>query len=377
VPPSARPAAVAEIADVAVVGAGVVGLAVARALARRGREVLVLEGAGAIGTGISARSSEVIHAGLYYPTGSLKARACVAGRRAVYEYCAARGVAHRRLGKLVVATTSAELGALDDLLARGRANGVDDLRLLDGDEARAFEPALRCTRALLAPSTGIVDSHGLLRALEADARAAGADVALLSPVTGGEIEDPGIVLHVGGASPTAICCRAVVNACGLDAQSFARRLAGLDPRTIPPCHYAKGHTFTLRGDSPFGRLVYPLPVEGGLGVHLTLDLEGRARFGPDVSWVEDVDYAFDESRAPAFYAAVRRYWPALPDGALEPGTTGIRPKLAPAGAPAQDFQLPGPAEHGVPGLVNLYGIESPGLTAVLALADLVADALAR
>jgi L-2-hydroxyglutarate oxidase LhgO len=370
VSPDARLAPVTEI-DVVVVGAGVVGLAVARAVARRGREVVVLEAASAIGTGVTARSSEVIHAGLYYPTGSLKARSCVAGRRALYAYCEARGVAHRRLGKLVVATADDEIAALEDLCARGRANGVDDLRMLDGDEARALEPALRCTRALLSPSTGIVDSHGLLRALEADARAAGAELALLSPVTGGAVESAGIVLHVGGGAPTTLRCRAVVNACGLHAQTLARRLDGLDARTIPPGHYAKGHTFALRGPSPFARLVYPLAVAGGLGIHLTLDLAGRARFGPDVAWVDTVDYAFDETRAPAFYAAVRRYWPALPDGALTPGMAAIRPKLSPAGAPAQDFQLQGPSTHGVRGLVNLYGIESPGLTSALALADAV------
>ncbi len=371
------PASSAHVTDVVVVGAGVVGLAVARAVARQGREVVILEAAAAIGTGISARSSEVIHAGLYYPPGSLKARTCVAGRRALYDYCVARGVAHRQLGKLVVATTDTEAVDLEDLLARARANGVGDLRLLDGDEARALEPALRCTRALLSPSTGIVDSHGLLRAFEADARAAGAALALLSPVTGGAVEDEGLVLHVGGRAPSTLRCRALVNACGLDAQAFARRLDGLDARTIPATHYAKGSTFALRGPSPFARLVYPLAVAGGLGIHLTLDLAGRARFGPDVQWVDTdtIDYAFDETRAASFYAAVRRYWPALPDDALSPGTTGIRPKLGPAGAPAQDFLLSGPATHGVPGLVNLYGIESPGLTAALALADAVVEVL--
>jgi L-2-hydroxyglutarate oxidase LhgO len=369
--------AVTEVADVAVIGAGVVGLAVARAFARQGREVIVLEASPAIGSGVSARSSEVIHAGLYYPTGSLKARTCVEGRRALYDYCAARGVAHRRLGKLVVAANDAERATLEGILAQGRANGVDDLRLLDGEEARRLEPSLACAGALLSPSTGIVDSHGLLRALEADARAAGADVALLSPVTGGAVADAALVLHVGHGTPTKVRCRAVVNAAGLDAQAIARTLEGLDVRSIPPLYYAKGHTFALRGPSPFSRLVYPIAAAGGLGIHLTLDLGGHARFGPDVSWIDGVDYGFDETRAPSFYAAVRRYWPALPDGALAPGTTGIRPKLAPAGAPAQDFLVQGPAAHGVPGLVNLYGIESPGLTAALALADAVVDALAR
>jgi L-2-hydroxyglutarate oxidase LhgO len=368
--------------DVAVIGAGVIGLAVARALARAGRAVVVLEAANAIGTETSSRSSEVIHAGFYYPTGSLKARLCVAGKHALYDYCAVRGVAHRRLGKLVVATTEAEVATLDQYAAQGRASGVDDLRLLEPDEARALEPdvGLRCLRALHSPSTGIVDSHGLMRALETDARAGGADVALSSPVAGGVVTDDGIVLRVGGASPTTIRCAAVVNAAGLWAQPFARALEGLGAATIPPGYYAKGHTFLLRGPSPFRGLVYPVAVAGGLGVHVTLDLDGRARFGPDVSWVDRVDYTFDASRAPSFYAAIRRYWPGLPDGALEPGQTGIRPKLGPAGAGAQDFidfLVQGPREHGVRGLVNLYGIESPGLTAALALADAVVDLLAE
>ncbi|HVZ74030.1 MAG TPA: NAD(P)/FAD-dependent oxidoreductase [Polyangia bacterium] len=363
--------------DVAVIGAGVVGLATARALARAGRDVLVLEATAAIGTGVTARNSEVIHAGLYYATGSLKARLCVAGRRALYDYCAARGVGHRRLGKLVVAASDAEVATLDAYLAQGRANGVDDLRLLDGGEARALEPALTCAGALLSPSTGIVDVHGLVRALDADARAAGADVALAAPVVGGAVEGDGLTLRVGGSAPATLRCRAVVDAAGLDAQAVARSIVGLDARTIPPRHLAKGHYFTLRGSSPFARLVYPVADAGGLGVHLTLDLAGQPRFGPDVAWVDAVDYAFDEARAPAFYAAVRRYWPALPDGALQPGYTGIRPKIVGPGAPAADFMIQGHESHDVPGLVCLYGIESPGLTASLAIADEVAQRLAR
>jgi L-2-hydroxyglutarate oxidase LhgO len=363
--------------DVAVIGAGVVGLAIARALARAGREVVLLERAGAVGTETSSRNSEVIHAGIYYPAGSLKARFCVAGRHALYEYCAARGVGHRRTGKLIVATTEAEIPTLESYAANAAANGVDDLRMLDGAEARALEPGidLRCVRGLLSPATGIVDSHGLMRALAGEARDHGAAVALASPVEGGQVNPHGIDLRVGGDAPTTIRCRAVVNAAGLWAQAVARSLEGLPAASVPPCHYAKGHYFVLRGRAPFQRLVYPLAVAGGLGVHVTLDLGGQARFGPDVSWVDEVDYAFDAGRAPAFYQAIRRYWPALPDGALAPGYTGIRPKLGPEGTAAQDFVIQGPEAHGVPGLVNLYGIESPGLTSCLAIADAVVAAL--
>jgi L-2-hydroxyglutarate oxidase LhgO len=363
--------------DVAVIGAGVVGLAVARALALAGREVVVLEAASAIGTETSSRNSEVIHGGLYYPAGSLKARLCVAGRHALYEYCAARGVAHRRTGKLIVATAENEIPTLEAYAAKGAANGVDDLRFADAAEVRAIEPdaGLRCARALLSPSTGIVDSHGLMRALEGEARDHGAAVALASPVEGGAVERDGIRLRVGGESPMTVRCRAVVNSAGLWAQRVAASLDGLPAASVPPCHYAKGTYFVLRGRAPFRRLVYPLAVAGGLGIHLTLDLGGQARFGPDVEWVDAIDYGFDETRAPSFYEAIRRYWPALPDGALSPGYTGIRPKLGPSGAPVQDFMIQGPDAHGVHGLVNLYGIESPGLTSCLAIADAVVEAL--
>ena len=358
--------------DTVIIGAGVVGLAIARALALAGREVVVLESAGAIGTQTSSRNSEVIHAGLYYPTGSLKARLCVAGRQALYAYCAANDVAHRRVGKLLVATVEEEVAALVAYRTQAEANGVTDLTWVDAGEAHALEPEIRCVRGLLSHSTGIVDSHGFMRALQRDAVRAGAAVVLASPVLGGSVAAEGITLRVGGAAPTQVRCRAVINAAGLFAQRVARTLQGVPEASIPPCHYAKGHYFVLSRPAPFRRLIYPLAVAGGLGIHLTLDLAGRARFGPDVSWIEDVDYVFDESRAPAFYAAIRRYWPGLADGDLQPGYTGIRPKLGPAGSPARDFLIQGPADHGVPGLIHLYGIESPGLTASLAIADHVA-----
>ncbi|HET6148252.1 MAG TPA: NAD(P)/FAD-dependent oxidoreductase [Polyangia bacterium] len=369
-----------EALDVVVIGAGVVGLAVARALALAGREVVVLESATAIGTHTSSRNSEVIHAGLYYPTGSRKARLCVAGRDALYRYCAENDVAHRRIGKLLVATVDAEIAALESYKKQAELNGVMDLTWLDANQAHALEPAVRAVRALLSPSTGIVDSHGLMQALQRDLTRLGGSVVLGSPVLGGEVHGDGITLRVGGEAPTQpptiVRCRGVVNSAGLFAQAVARSLDGLPPASIPPCHYAKGHYFVLAQAPPFRRLVYPVAVAGGLGVHVTLDLGGRARFGPDVSWVDGIDYAFDESRAPSFYAAIRRYWPDLRDGDLQPGYTGIRPKLGPAGTPAADFVIQGPSVHGVHGLVNLYGIESPGLTASLAIAEEVAELLA-
>ncbi len=361
--------------DVVVIGAGLIGLAVARAIAQQGREVIVLEAERALGMHSSSRNSEVLHAGFHYPAGSLKARLCVAGRRMVYTYAAAKSIAHRRIGKLVVATSEAEIGTLESYRARGQANGVEGLCLLSASEARELEPEVRCLGALWSAETGIVDSHGLMQALRGDAESQGAALALRAPVLGGRLRDSGIDLEVGGDDRSTVRCAAVVNAAGLRAQEVARSIAGLPAPTVPPCHYARGHYFTLSGPSPFRHLVYPVAVSGGLGVHVTLDMEGRARFGPDVDWVDRIDYSFDESRAPEFATAIRRYWPALSDGSLQPGYTGIRPKLGPPGSPAQDFLIQGPADHGVPGLVNLYGIESPGLTASLAIADHVAALL--
>lgn len=357
--------------DCAVVGAGVVGLAVARRLAADGREVLVLESGTAFGTGISARNSEVIHAGIHYPAGSLKARLCVAGRRMLYAYCGERGIAHRRCGKLIVATSERQRSELGRIAAGARANGVDDLMPLSREEARALEPALECTAALLSPSTGIIDSHALMLSLLGDAERDGAVLALHSRVRGGKVVEGGIVLDIEGDAGEATRLRAasVVNCAGLGAQNLARGLRGLPPESVPPLRYAKGNYFALSGPAPFSRLIYPVPEAAGLGVHLTLDLGGQARFGPDVEWIESIDYSVAPARAEAFYAEVRRYWPRLADGALLPAYAGIRPKAHGPDQPARDFLVRGPAAHGVPGLVCLYGIESPGLTACLALAD--------
>jgi len=362
------------VVDAVVVGAGVVGLAVARSLARAGREVVVLETETAIGTGTSSRNSEVIHAGLYYASGSLKARLCVEGRRALYAYCAERGVAHRRCGKLIVATDDSQLPALQALRQQALRNGVDDVVLLDGAQARALEPALACVAALHSPSTGIVDSHGLMLALQGEAEDHGASIAFASPVLRARVVAGGIELEVGGDEPMRLCARMLVNSAGLFAPALASRIEGLDPRHVPAPHRCKGSYFSLAGRSPFSRLVYPMHDAAGLGVHLTLDLAGQARFGPDTEWLSDdapLDYRVDPARSQDFYAAIRRYWPALRDGALSPAYSGIRPKIAGPGEPARDFVISGPAEHGVPGLVNLFGIESPGLTAALAIGERV------
>ncbi|HSG75460.1 MAG TPA: NAD(P)/FAD-dependent oxidoreductase [Burkholderiales bacterium] len=353
--------------DTAVIGAGVVGLAVARALAAQGREVVILEAEDAIGTHTSSRNSEVIHAGIYYPPGSLKARACVAGRERLYAYCAERGVPHRRCGKLIVATDAAQRDALEGIRRKAHANGVTDVVRVSPAEVRAMEPELACVDALYSPSTGIIDSHALMLAYLGDAENAGAMLALKSPLEAARVTPQGIELHVAGAEP--LLARHVVNSAGLTAPSLARRFEGYAPQHAPRELYAKGNYYSLARRAPFTHLVYPVPEPGGLGVHVTLDLGGRARFGPDVEWVDSIDYRVDPARAQAFYAAIRRYWPGLPDGALEPGYAGIRPKISGRGEPAADFVVQGPHAHGVPGLVHLFGIESPGLTASLALAD--------
>ena len=365
-----------EEVDCVVVGAGVVGLAVARALARSGREVIILDAAEGIGTETSSRNSEVIHAGIYYPANILMARFCVEGRRRLYPFCAGHGVPHANCGKLIVATNEQEDSMLAGIKQRAEANGVEGMRVLSRDEANAMEPALNCTSALLSPMTGIIDSHAYMLALQGDAEHAGALPVFFSPVMGAHARDRKIDIDVGGADPMTLRCRLMVNSAGLHAPLLARRTSGMPPERVPTEYYAKGNYFTLQGRSPFSRLIYPVPVPGGLGVHLTIDLGGQARFGPDVEWIETIDYAVDPSRADGFYAAVRRYWPDLKDGALQPGYAGIRPKIVPRGAPAQDFVVQGPQTHGVPGLINLFGIESPGLTASLAIADHVLEVAA-
>jgi L-2-hydroxyglutarate oxidase LhgO len=361
-----------EQVDCVVIGAGVVGLAVARALALRGREVVILEAENAFGTITSARNSEVIHAGIYYPTGSLKARLCVAGKAMLYDYCASHHITHKRCGKLIVATSEAQIATLEGIRAKAAANGVDDLRLLTRDEAQAMEPNLQCHAALLSPSTGIVDSHGLMLALLGDAENAGAMLAVQSPVLSGAVTDDGIRLEVGGDTATTLLARTVVNSAGLTAPDMARRIAGMPAPCIPPQYYAKGCYFTLAGRAPFSRLIYPVPEAAGLGVHLTIDLGGQARFGPNVRWIDEIEYHVDPADADSFYGEVRRYWPGLADGALQPGYAGIRPKISGPREAAADFRIDGPAVHGVPGLVHLFGIESPGLTSSLAIADMVA-----
>ena len=364
--------------DAVVIGAGVVGLAVARALTRSSRlgvtELLVLESQEAIGMGTSSRNSEVIHAGIYYTAGSLKAQCCVQGREQLYAYAQERGIPHRRCGKLIVATEPAHIGQLDAIVRKAQANGVQDLRILTRDEAHALEPALSCEAAILSPSTGIIDSHAYMLSLQGELEQGGGMVVCHSRVDSARCESDGTVLRMADGS--MLKARIVVNSAGLYAPGLAARFEGMPAGQVPTAYYAKGNYFTLTGRAPFSRLIYPVPQAAGLGVHLTLDLGGQAKFGPDVEWVDDPEQlAVDPHRCRDFYAEVRRYWPALADDSLQPGYAGIRPKLGGADQPASDFVISGPAEHGMAGLVHLFGIESPGLTSSMALADRVVDRL--
>jgi L-2-hydroxyglutarate oxidase LhgO len=359
-----------------VVGAGVVGLAIGRALAMAGREVILIDQENHIGSGVSSRNSEVIHAGLYYPQGSLKARLCVEGKHRLYDFCASHGVPHRRCGKLIVASEPGQIPQLEAFVALAAAAGVDDLRLLNRAEAQAMEPALACAAALLSPSTGIIDSHAYMLALQGEAEAHGMISALGTRLAGAEAQGGTVRLILEGEDRPSLETDLLINAAGLGAQALAARIAGFPPAAIPRLHLAKGSYFALSGRAPFDRLIYPMPQVGGLGVHLTLDMAGQVRFGPDVEWVDRLDFDVDPARADSFYAAIRRYWPALPDGALSPAYSGIRPKLSGPGDAAADFMIQTSADHGVPGIVNLFGIESPGLTASLAIAALVAETLA-
>jgi L-2-hydroxyglutarate oxidase LhgO len=364
--------------DAVVIGAGVVGLAVARALTQSSRlgvsELLVLESQEAIGMGTSSRNSEVIHAGIYYAAGSLKALCCVQGRHQLYAYAQERGIPHRRCGKLIVATEPSQIGQLDAIVRKAQANGVDDMRILSRAEAQALEPALRCKAAILSPSTGIIDSHAYMLSLQGDLEQGGGMVVCHSSVVSARCEPDGTVLRMADGSE--LKARIVVNSAGVYAPGLAARFEGMPAQQVPTAYYAKGNYFTLSGKVPFSHLIYPVPEAAGLGVHLTLDLGGQAKFGPDVEWVDDPEQlAVDPGRCRDFYAEVRRYWPALADDSLQPGYAGIRPKLGGEDQPASDFVLSGPAEHGVPGLLHLFGIESPGLTSSLALADRVVERL--
>jgi L-2-hydroxyglutarate oxidase LhgO len=362
--------------QVLVIGAGVIGLAVGRAAARRGHEVIIAEAADAIGTGISSRNSEVIHGGMYYPSGSVRARHCVAGRRLLYAYCAEHGVPHRKCGKLIVATNGAELAKIETIAAQGKANDVEGLELIGAAEAHALEPALSCIGALKSPETGIIDGHAYMLALRGDLEDAGGAIAFNTPVMSAARAGAQWMVRFGSADGGEFPFDAMINCAGLNAQAVARSIADYPESRVPRLVLAKGNYFSCAGKPAFSHLIYPTPVDGGLGVHVTLDLNGRMRFGPDVEWIAHEGYTVDPGRSESFYARIRAYWPGLPDGALTPDYCGIRPKLTGPGEPAADFLIDAPAQHGLPGLVQLFGIESPGLTSSLSLAEEVASYLA-
>jgi L-2-hydroxyglutarate oxidase LhgO len=355
--------------QVLVIGAGVVGLAVARAVALRGHDVIVAEAENAIGTGISSRNSEVIHGGMYYPTGSLRARHCVAGRRLLYAFCASHGVPHRKCGKLIVATDATETEKIEAIAAQGKINDVEGLAMMTAQAARALEPQLFCTAALNSPETGIIDAHAYMLALRGDLEDAGGVIAFNTPVAGARRKDGQWHVSFGGADGGVFEFDAIVNCAGLSAQRVARTMEDYPAGRVPKLVLAKGNYFSFTGRPAFSRLIYPAPVHGGLGVHVTLDLAGRMRFGPDVEWTDREYYPVDPKRADVFYERIRTYFPALPDASLAPDYAGIRPKITGPGELAADFLIDAPAQHGVPGLVQMFGIESPGLTSSLSLAE--------
>jgi L-2-hydroxyglutarate oxidase LhgO len=360
-----------EEVDCVVVGAGVIGLAIARSLANKGREVIVLEAENDIGTGTSSRNSEVIHAGIYYQPGSLKAKLCVEGKEALYRYCQERGVEHKRLGKLIVAAQDKDLITLEKLKKTAETNGIPDMVFLSGPDMKSLEPALAGVGALLSPSTGIIDSHGLMLAYQGEAEDLGMVIAFNSPFQSAKVQNDKFLVEVGGDTPLSLTANTLINSAGLGAQDIANNINGLNPAHIPERYLLKGSYFSMAGKSPFTRLIYPVPPDASLGVHLTLDLGGQAKFGPDQEWIDTIDYTTDPSRADGFYASVRQYYPDLADGALEPAYAGIRPKIQAPGDPVADFMIEGPADHGIAGLVNLFGMESPGLTSSLAIGDYV------
>src|SRR6476659_159754 len=362
--------------QVLVVGAGVVGLAIARAAALKGHEVIVAEATKGIGNGVSSRNSEVIHGGMYYPTGSLRAFHCPRGRRMMYEFCASHGVPHRKCGKLIVATEDAEVAKMEAILKQGIENGVEGFTRIDGAAARAMEPALNCVAALHSPETGIVDSHSFMRALQGDLEDRGGAIAFNTRIERLIHSQAGWLVRYSGSEAGELAVDAVINSAGLGAQALARHTEDYPAARVPRLVLARGNYFGYAGRPVFSRLIYPAPrIDGGLGTHVTLDLAGRMRFGPDVEWIDAEDYAVDPNRAASFYASIRRYWPGLPDGALVADYAGVRPKLSGRGEPAADFMIEGPAQHGLPGLMHLFGIESPGLTSSLSLADEVVKQL--
>ena len=360
-----------ERVDCVVIGAGVVGLAIARSVALSGRDVIVVEKADAIGTETSSRHSEVIHAGIYYSPGSMKARFCVAGKKAMYAFCDDHGVDYNNCGKIIVATNDEQLPELDRLKTTAAANGVTDLEWITPEQVTEMEPSVFCVGALWSPSTGILDSHAYMLALQGDAEEAGAVFAFMAPVNGGQVMNDGIRLDCGGDAPTSLVANLVINSAGLWAPSLSSKISGVPAKTVPAAYYCKGNYYTLSGKSPFSRPIYPVPEKAGLGVHVTVDLAGQVRFGPDVEWVDGIDYDVDPARADKFYEEVRKYYPALEDGAIQPGYSGIRPKIQSPDEAARDFLIQGPDDHGIAGLINLYGIESPGMTSSLAIADYV------